>query len=734
MTDDPTPMQDPESTRRALDRLASRGEPRGADAVWRAARASAPRQPLLRQMTPSLAVAAALAMVVALVWSTSGDDARLPSGRSRGSTDRPDLPTVAIDPLLAAESALIGFEDCDALLEHLRAEAARTMTPYGLPDLGYTYGLRLADLQMAPVSGSAAARRAAESGAAQSATDAFAGAAPATTVPQLAETGGGDGAVPKHSQTNVQEAGVDEPDIVKTDGDRIFIADKGMEIVAVDARSGRILAHVPLQGVGDLLLAGDRLLAFSTVPGQPLPLPADGRTAVGYSPAYDVGRRVRLTVFDVSERSRLRVVSHTDVDGHYVSARMIDGIARVVIGSAPRAVASDLIQPRDGSPEEAARALEHNRQAVDDAPLARWLPYRTPVDADGIAGASEPLVECRDVYRPATYGGLGMLSVLTFDPAAPAEPHAATVVANGETVYASESSLYVATTRWQDPIAASTVPTAPDRVRTMIHQFAIDDPGAARYLASGSVEGTLLNQFSMSEHDGVLRVATTTTTADFSTTESAVSVLNRQGEFLAVVGRVAGLGRTERIYAVRFVGDTGYVVTFRQVDPLYTLDLRDPTAPKVVGELKIAGYSAYLHPVGPGLLVGVGQDATEQGMRLGTQVSLFDVSDPAAPKLLHRHALGQGGSTVEYDHRAFLWWAPTSLALLPVSQWDGQTSFNGVVGLRVDVAGITEIGRTGRGDESLRSIVIDDRVVVIGSAGLSVVGLDDLATIATTAL
>ena len=122
-----------------------------------------------------------------------------------------------------------------------------------------------------------------------------------------------------------------------------------------------------------------------------------------------------------------------------------------------------------------------------------------------------------------------------------------------------------------------------------------------------------------------------------------------------------GLGKGERIFAVRFLGDVGYVVTFRQTDPLYTLDLARPEAPRVVGELKIRGYSAYLHPIGEGLLLGVGQDATAAGGRLGAQVSLFDVSNLARPVRLHQRLLGDGGtSEVEWDHHAFLWWAPAS--------------------------------------------------------------------------
>ncbi len=144
---------------------------------------------------------------------------------------------------------------------------------------------------------------------------------------------------------------------------------------------------------------------------------------------------------------------------------------------------------------------------------------------------------------------------------------------------------------------------------------------------------------------------------------------------LAERGEVTGLGRGERIYSVRFIGDLGYVVTFRQTDPLYALDLRDPAAPKVTGELKISGYSAYLHPGGPDRLIGIGQEADGQGRVRGTQISLFDVADPAAPRLLSRFHQRKSGSEAEWDPHAFLYWPPqeagsrTGLAMVPLMTW-----------------------------------------------------------------
>jgi len=206
-------------------------------------------------------------------------------------------------------------------------------------------------------------------------------------------------------------------------------------------------------------------------------------------------------------------------------------------------------------------------------------------------------------------------------------------------------------------------------------------------------------------------------------------VLEQRGGALVEVGRVDGLGKGERIYAVRFVGPVGYVVTFRQVDPLYTVDLRDPRHPRVAGELKIRGYSAYLHPAGDGRLVGVGQDATEQGQRQGAQVSLFDVSDPARPSRLATHRMPGGYSTAEADPHAFLYWPKTGLLVVPVvapkSTLDGGYAA-GALALSVRGSTLTDLGTiahppaaSGPGYAGVsRALVIGDTLWTLSDAGL----------------
>jgi uncharacterized secreted protein with C-terminal beta-propeller domain len=245
------------------------------------------------------------------------------------------------------------------------------------------------------------------------------------------------------------------------------------------------------------------------------------------------------------------------------------------------------------------------------------------------------------------------------------------------------------------------------------------------------VRGYLLNQFALSEQDGVLRAATTVDEGPEE--ESFVTTLERRLDKLVQLGRVGGLGKGERIYAVRFLGDTGYVVTFRQVDPLYTIDLSDPRAPKVLGELKILGYSAYLHPVGDGLLLGVGQDASEEGRRLGLQVSLFDVSDLRAPKRLDVETLpGSSSSQVEWDHHAFLFWPPTGLAVVPFQDFAAPGTSAGAIGFRIAGRRLSEAGRidggAAQGPAAVdRAVVVGQRLFTLSPAGLRASALDTLA-------
>ena len=247
-----------------------------------------------------------------------------------------------------------------------------------------------------------------------------------------------------------------------------------------------------------------------------------------------------------------------------------------------------------------------------------WLPAYTLTDGSGAQVSSGRLVDCPDLARPEKFSGIDTVAVSSFDITSTLQDRRTVgVVAGGEQLYATDTATYVTTTEWNRDDSTPT---------TSLHKFLTAPSGATAYRGSGEVPGNLLNQYSMSEFDGVLRVATTVSgrrgwVNSRMVNEGVVTTLREQDGTLKQIGQVDGLGRedNESIRAVRFIGNKGYVVTFRQTDPLYVLDLRDPAAPKVTGELKIPGYSGYLHPIGTDLLLGVGQSGHGQDPVLAVQ-------------------------------------------------------------------------------------------------------------------
>ncbi|MBA2384056.1 MAG: beta-propeller domain-containing protein [Actinobacteria bacterium] len=393
------------------------------------------------------------------------------------------------------------------------------------------------------------------------------------------------------------------------------------------------------------------------------------------------------------------------------------------------------MQPKETTPEALAAATKRNRGILASS-VGAWLPSYRITRAGTKPGKKRSLVQCRHVRRPPAFSGLGLLTVLTIDLAKGLEPvDSVAVMTDGRIVYASPESLYVATERWLDRPDPDKPTEEKGGVTTAIHKFDISSPVRTHYRGSGRVSGYLLSQWSLSEHRGVFRVVSTESPAwwgssgggNVGETESFLTTLRARAGALVHAGRIGGLGRGERVYAVRFVGDVGYVVTFRQIDPLYTVDLAVPERPRVLGELKIPGYSAYLHPVGDDLLLGVGQDVSDEGRPLGTQLSLFDVSDLRRPTRLHKASLGLGWSEAESDHHAFLFWPRTGLVVLPFEQR--------AVGFRVsrargiDAAGKIEHerGKLGWTPGVRRSLVVRDSVLTVSDSGVKSSSLATLA-------
>ncbi len=497
-----------------------------------------------------------------------------------------------------------------------------------------------------------------------------------------------------YSISNLQEAGVDEPDVIKTDGERLVIS-LGLTIFLVDVSgsSPTVLDSLLLEGdwANSMLLAGDRLLVF--IPGWGMGIPFDDvapDSGNSLSPSRprrpltgsDWGPTLEIVEVDLSG-GQLRVAESLRIDGQYVGARMTDGVVRVVTSLPARPFGWDTTRSSDGEgPNDgAASASDTNDTELFDAAAHTWLPRFERVSATRTVTERGTLGSCERTWAPEHFAGSGTLSVTTFDFASDGVGGNAvttSILADGQNVYASTDHLYVAATRieaerlWFESQRSLNEDIELPELFTEVHQFDLSDPTEATHVASATVPGLLLNQYSMSAHEGYLRVATTTSPSwffgDETPSQSLLTVLDARDGQLSTVSQIGGLGVGEQIFAVRYLGDVAVVVTFRQVDPLYLIDLADPTAPQVTGELKITGYSAYLHPLGDGLLLGVGQEADLQGVTRGTQVSLFDIADMSRPERLDQWTLPDARSSVEFDALRFLHWPASEMVVLPVVQ------------------------------------------------------------------
>ena len=639
----------------------------------------------------------ALALLAAACSSDPGDTPGITggvSGTATGEVTRaPDStaePTVVLDDIELL-SALRSFGDCSTLLDYLRTETVARVGPYGLDD-GPRFGIP------EPFMAEEAEMMADDS------------AASAVAAPEAAPASS-DG---DFSSTNVQVAGVDEPDIIKTDGNRILAVAQGrLHYVDVSGDQPRYLGSVDLVGESgsgwgqEIFVRGDRAMVFSTSYADWLEPVAASDLEGDHVIAEDVifrGSPVSLIQeVDLSNPASMEVVSELRVEGNYLSARSVGDVVWMSMSSYPAQF--QFVYPSGPAAEAAAEAA--NKQIAATAGLGAWLPAYRFDGPDGTRAGLLP--DCDQLYTPAEFSGFTVLSVLSFNLAEPLDTgDAASVLADGHTLYGSGQSLYLASSTpvWAEPVVDgdSVSISAPTEWNTVVHKFSVSTDGPARYEASGTVEGHLLNQFSMDEHDGYFRVATTIGEPwDTETSESQVVVLEQQGRRLIEVGKVGDLGRGERIFSVRFAGDIGYVVTFRQIDPLYVIDLANPTAPSVAGELKIPGFSTYLHPIGDGLLIGVGQDADDTGRTRGTKVSLFDVSNPAAPAELDVIVFPDAHSEAEWDHRAFLYWASEEMVAIPLTRYDyeGDDDFFGAVALRVNRDGVAELGRVSHREQQI---------------------------------
>jgi uncharacterized secreted protein with C-terminal beta-propeller domain len=509
------------------------------------------------------------------------------------------------------------------------------------------------------------------------------------------------------STTNLQEDGVDESDVVKNDATYIYMASKGkLKIVrGVPAEEMELTASLDLPGnPTTLYLKGERLIALG---------------------ASDESGSSSVAVVNISDRRAPSVEASLEIPGTLVTSRMI--------GSALHMVMQLPTARLEMSTPDQIRATE----------LDELIPAVT-VSRPGSDPLRQKIVEWRDFYRPVDADGYRMTAIVTVNVKNPEQGFSSVaVVADPSVIYASPEAIYL-TDREYNPFGDV-------RETTDIYKFDLTEAGPVPS-GAGSVPGRVLNRFSLGEHEGYLRAATTSRKPNAETwmaTSNNVYVLAAgQGE-LKIVGRLEGIAPGESIYSARFLGDRGFLVTFEQIDPLATLDLSDPTAPGVVGELKVTGYSDYIHPLGENHLLTIGKDVQDAGsfpLVQGVQISVFDVTDFSQPQQVDVEIIGNRGTESEAlkNPHAFNYFERAGMLAVPMEIHEGPVSeprdlaaptFAGVCLYQVSAeSGIEPLGRIKTGEAAsylwgtqgwTRSIFLDGYLYAVTDSAVRALPLND---------
>lgn len=476
-------------------------------------------------------------------------------------------------------------------------------------------------------------------------------------VPQATGTGSPDSAEPSYSTTNIQVEGVDEADLVKTDGNYIYQVN-GDKVLIVKA--------VP---PGQMALAAS--IQFDDKAFSPLELYVDGNTLIVIGSCYEPTsngsanakirpeiyppirsfQSTRAIIYNIADKTNIVKTRELELEGSYLSSRKV--------GSSFYLLATKYIN-------------YYSIQNGEDSATPSWRD-----SAQGGDLVAEKLGDIR--YFPDCISP-NYLMVAALDinsPGSPADIH--TYLGSGDQVYASQDNLYITIQKNNDPVVAlpqvRMVYQTPT-YNTSIYKFELQ-PGKVQYINTGSVPGHILNQFSMDENQGYFRIATTsgeTWANNQYTSSNNIYVLDQN---LQVCGKIENIAPGERIYSTRFMGDRAYMVTFQQVDPLFVLDLKDPANPVILGKLKIPGYSDYLHPYDENHIIGFGKDTVvtkgwngeSQAFYQGMKIALFDVTDVNNPVEMSKAVIGDRGTDSELlqNHKALLFSADKSLIAFPVS-------------------------------------------------------------------
>jgi inhibitor of cysteine peptidase len=504
---------------------------------------------------------------------------------------------------------------------------------------------------------------------------------------------------PDYSQTNVQVAGVDEPDFVKNDGRYIYVI-SGTTLAIVDAypaTSASVISKTELEdSPREIFINGDRLVLLksgleevASTEEQPVPVSA-GKMAM-MPPRYPYYRSAPVThavFYDISDRAHPKVVKEFTIDGDYVNARMIGDTVYLLSRESVYPYDDRIIVPaiRESAKIVATPDVYYfdNPEMQYDFTTVSSFDVRNGVTKDAktyLVGSGNIIYVSPDamyvsyqkyhnIYRPMramVEPAINVVQESVGSAAGISRVSAPVLVNDFNTMSESDKQAVIAEMKSgeQEAILKREI----DQSTTVIHKIGINN-GAITYLAKGEVPGYLKNQFAMDEYGGNLRVATT---SDVWTTRGQYEYNNVfvLDSAMKTIGSLTHIAEQEKIYSTRFIGDRLYMVTFKRIDPFFVIDLSTPSSPKILGKLKIPGYSDYLHPYDKNHIIGIGKETTTNDWggvsTKGLKLALFDVSDVEHPKQLDKVEIGDSGtdSAALTDHRAFLFDKNKNLLVIP---------------------------------------------------------------------
>ena len=534
----------------------------------------------------------------------------------------------------------------------------------------------------------------------------------------------------QYSETNNQEEGVDEADFLKTDGYHIYMINNGQLVILGVPEFGNITleSNMTLEGSPmQMLVSGDQLVIISSVSYWDLEIDDPVRIAMMVDNSedereysyYRYSNKVKYSVLNITNRSDPQIDRELYLDGSYQTSRLVDGTLRAVTHSYAQLqglqtypdlpesyweIDYDDPERQDIWNESVDEAVAYNIGVISALTLADFSPRMHERMADGtVAELSTVSATCEEFSAAADSVGRGFTTIMTIELFGDIiEYELDHVSSSWVEVYASQDMLILAEPAndwwwyWRNDAFEEA---------TNIHAFDISDGGLTTYIGSGRVTGTVNDQFSLSEYNGTIRVATTQDvwgrwwledgdnwtgpTNDVYVLAPAECMIpegcDDQTPELMQIGHVGGIAEGETIWSCRFIGEKGYLVTFRNMDPLWTIDLSNPTNPQVIGELEVPGVSTYIHPLSDDHLLTIGIAGGEDGLGLdwgNTQISLFDVSNFADPTLASALQLAPvdrnsqdwwswawSYSEATYEHKAFTYWAPAELLAIPLSTY-----------------------------------------------------------------